>query len=137
MNILTTIKEIIKNPQMYRFMIVGIGIASFVLGFTIFLTSILEIHYAISVAISIETAVVWSFFIHDKWTFGNVLKTSSKKSRFIKFNLISIAGLAVNEIVLIFFTTQVNLHYTISESLAIFVAFFFNFMLQKRVSWKN
>ncbi len=137
MDILNSFFNFVKNPQMYKFLIVGIGIAAFVLSFTIFLTSILHIHYTISVAISIEIAVIWSFFVHDRWTFANVPKTTSTKSRFVKFNLISLAGLGVNEVVLIFFTTQVNLHYSISEAIAIFIAFFFNYFFQKKVSWKN
>jgi len=137
MDISKEFNEFVRNPQMYKFLLVGIGTASHLLFFTILLTSMLNIHYTISVAISYQTAIIWSFFVHDNWTFAKVQKKTSKKSRFLMFNIISLVGLGVNEVVLIFFTTQVNLHYIISEVIAIFVAFFFNFQFQKKVSWRN
>jgi len=137
MNILNDFNYFIKNPQMYKFLIVGIVVALFVLSLTIFLTSTFNIHYTISVAISLEIGVIWSFFVHDRWTFSNVQKTTNTKSRFVKYNTIAMAGLGVNEVILVFFTTQINLHYSISEAIAIFFTFFFNYFLQKKVSWKN
>lgn len=122
---------------MYKFLIVGIGGAISTLSLTVFFTSVLGIFYVISVAISLEATLIWSFLIHEKWTFANIPKITSVKIRFIKYNILALIGIGVNEAVLILFTNQVKLHYTLSEIIAIIVAFFFNYLVHKKISWKN
>lgn len=136
MTTLESLLEYIKNPQIYKFMIVGIGSAIFVLVFTVVFTSMLHIFYAVSVAILIEAAIIWGFFVHDKWTFGNLPKTVQTKIRFAKYNVLSLTGLGVNEFVLILLTEKAGINYLQSEFIAIIVTFLFNFSVHKKISWK-
>ena len=137
MRLINNFLQYVKKPEIYKFTIVGICSAIFTMIMTVVLTSFLGIFYALSVSISIEMAIVWTFFVHEKWTFVQVIKTASMKIRFIKFHLMSITGLGVNEIVLVILTEKAKLLYTYSEFIAILITFVFNYFVHKKISWKN
>jgi len=127
----------IKNPEIYKYITVGIINAILILTLTIIFTSVLGIFYVISAVVSYELSIIVSFFMHDKWTFVNVKKTSKMYLRFIKYNTFSLIGLGINALVLAILTDQVGLHYIISESFAILVAFLFNYTMNKKISFRN
>ena len=131
------LKEFIKNPQMYKFLIVGIITNLISLVFIAILTSVFQIFYAFSVLISLEVFTFISFFIHEKWTFSNIPRSTGRRNRFIKFNLFSLSGFALNESILIILTNEIKTHYLVSEFVAMVVTFFFNFIMSKKVTWKN
>jgi len=129
--------DFLKKPEILKFLVVGIFGAFSVLILSIVFTSVLGIFYVISVGIAFELTLIWAFFVHDKWTFAHFEKTTSKLMRFVKYNIFSLISLGINEAVLIFFTTQIGFHYISSESIAIFVAFFFNYIISYKVTFKN
>jgi len=132
-----SIKEFIKDPEIYKYVIVGVSNAVFVILLTILFTSVIGVFYLISAIIAYEISIVVSFFMHDKWTFGKVKKTSRSVTRFIKYNTFSLMGLGINSVVLVILTQQFSIHYAISELIAIFVAFTFNYIMNKKISFKN
>ncbi len=134
---LNILRDFIKNPQMYRFLVVGIVTSSIALFFIAILTSALGIFYAYSVLITLEIFTIVNFFIHDKWTFVNTPKSTKSRDRFIKFNLFSLIGFGVNESILIFLTEQIGTYYLISEVIALVITFFFNFGINKKVTWRK
>ena len=129
--------KFIKNSEIYKFFLVGLGGAIIVLGFTWVFTSIFGIHYVISTAISFEFSMVWGFFANDKWTFSIVKKTSKPYLRFIKYNGFSLLGLGIIQVIMVTLTAYFGLHYSISQLLAIIVAFLFNFIMSKKFSFRN
>ncbi len=129
--------EFIKNPEIYKFFLVGLGGAIIILGLTLVFTSIFGIHYIISTVISFEFSMVWGFFANDKWTFSLVKKTSRPYLRFIKYNGFSLIGLGIIQVIMITLITYFGLHYTISQSVSIIVAFSFNFLMSKKFSFRN
>jgi len=131
------ILQLKKNPEIYKFFLVGMVGAIIVLFLTIVFTSIFGIFYVISAALAFEISIIWGFFANDKWTFSKVKKTSKPYFRFIKYNSFSLIALGIIQVIMITLTTQVGLHYTISESIAIIVAFSFNFTMSKKISFKN
>jgi len=128
--------KIRNNPEIFKFFIVGLIGAVLVLIFTIIFTSYLGIFYVISTAIAFEISIVWGFIANDKWTFSGVKKSSKWYFRFFKYNVFSLVALGIIQIIMITLTTQVGFHYTISESIAIVVAFFYNFIMSKKISFK-
>lgn len=126
-----------KNPEIYKFLIVGVASAISTLSLTVFFTSVIGIFYVISVAVSLETTLIWSYFIHDKWTFNNVVKISNDRTRFIKYNVVALCGIFVNIMIMFLLTEQLRLQYVISEAIAIIITFFFNYILHKKISWKS
>jgi len=134
---LDSLRNFFTNSEIYKFITVGVSAAISVYLLTIFFTSILGIYVGISVALAYEISVIWVFFPLDRWAFSNVTKTSRGEIRFIKYNLFALIGLAINESVLLFLIEKIELHYTISEAIAIMVAFGFNFSISKKVIWRN
>lgn len=130
------LRNLIKDPQIYRFLTVSITINLMSLFFIAGITSIFGVFYAYSVLISLEVFSIVSFFIHDRWTFS-IIPNSKRLQRFIKFNVFALSGFALNESILLFLTTEIGIHYLISESIAIVITFFFNFIINKKVTWKN
>ena len=129
--------EFLKKPEIYKFLFVGIISAIFVLLFTIIFTSFLGLFHVYSVAIAFEIVLIAAFFTHDRWTFSHVKKSSKTYVRFAKFNLFSLVSLGINEAILVYLTFQVGLHYIPSEAIAIVIAFFFNYIVSKKISFKG
>jgi len=132
----SNIVESIKNPEIYKFFVVGIIGAIMVLAFTVFFTQFFGIFYVISTAIAFELSQVWGFFANDRWTFSKIKKTSKPYVRFFKYNLFSLIALGIIQLIMVTLTTQAGMHYTVSESIGIVAAFFFNFFVSKKISFK-
>jgi dolichol-phosphate mannosyltransferase len=129
--------ELIKNPQTIKYIFVGFLGSISVLSLTILFTSFFGIFYAFSVVIAFEISLFLGFFVHDRWTFGNVEKTSKPIHRFIKYNIFSLTSLGLNELILIPLTSIVGINFIYSEIIAIVVVFFFNFTTSKKIAFKN
>ena len=132
-----SIKDFIKNPEIYKYVIVGGINAILVLGLTIIFTSGIGIFYLLSAIIAYEISIMISFFMHDIWTFGKVKKTSKKHIRFIKYNTFSLMGLGINSGVLVILTQNFGIYYAISAFFAILITFVFNYIFSKKISFKN
>ena len=126
----------LQRPEIYKFTIVGACNGILVLILTIFFTGFLNIFYLFSVLIAYEIAIISSFFMNDKWTF-QVKKISSTHIRFVKYNTFSLMGLGVNMSILFLLTNFLEIHYVLSETIAIFIAFTFNYTASKKISFKN
>lgn len=122
---------------MFKFLIVAAGSASSGLLIIIFLTSVIGIFYAYSVLITLQLFVFVNFYIHEKWTFADVPKSSRKISRFLKFNSVALIAIGINEAILISLTDLVGIHYIISEIFAMGGTFFFNFTIGKKLIWNK
>ena len=129
--------DFIKNPEIYKFLVIGLTASISVYLLTILFTSFLYILYTISVALAFEITVIWTFFPLDRWVFSEKNKKSRTIIRFLKLNSFSLIGLAVNESVLILLTSTLGFHYTLSEAVAIGITFFFNYSVSKKITWKN
>lgn len=126
-----------KNPQIHKFLIIGLFNGIVVLILTEIFTSYLGIFYLISALISYEISIVSSFFMNDKWTFGQSLKISKTYTRLLKYNTFSLIGMGLNALILVIFTDFLGFHYLLSEGAAILIVFVFNFTTSKKISFKN
>lgn len=129
------IKEIVTGQDVYKYGVVSVSTASFILLFTWILTSSLGVFHAYSVAISLELSIIWSFFILDKWTFKDGIKKHSTLRRFLQYNVVGSAGLGVNEAIMLFFVYVVGLNYLIAEFFAMVFTFGFQFLMNRKFSW--
>ena len=123
--------------EIYKFALVGICSSLVVLLFITLFTSFLGIFYAISAFMSLEIGVVTAFFIHDRWTFTKIPKISKTLDRFVKYNIISLIGFGINELILILLTSRLGINYLISEGIAILMTFGFNYIINKKITWKH
>ena len=132
-----TFFDVFKKPVIYKFFVVGIGGSLIVLILTFVFTSLFDIFYIVSTIFAFEISLLWGFFANDRWTFGEIKKTSKGLTRFIKYNLFSLISLGIIQMVMISLVNIMNFHYSLSEAIGIVVAFFFNFTVSKNISFKN
>src|SRR5208283_3571995 len=90
-------------------------------------------------ACAIELSIVNNFIWNDRWTF----KTNQGRSlsnwwhRFAAFQIISIGGAFVNFAILITLTLIAGIDYRISNIIGIMIAFAWNFLINRNITWKK
>ena len=119
--------------KMKRFMIVGImGVFTN----TIILATLKESGVPLIGAsfLATEYAIVVNFILNDAWTFSKEKNAKPWLHRLITFNGISAGGLLITVTVLVILSTM-GLNYLISNICGIFVAFSFNFIMNRKITW--
>lgn len=90
--------------------------------------------------IASEIAIINNFLWNDLWTFGDVTRHQSSKrqriKRFIKFNLICLAGLVLNVMLLNIFFNVFGLNRYLANFCAIAIVTFWNFWVNLKLSWR-
>lgn len=99
------------------------------------LTSVFGVYLLLSSLFAIETAVITNFILNDIWTFGSDDKKRSRIERFFLFNGISIAGIVINISILWILTSYTGIYYLWANIIGILIAFAWNFMLNKNITF--
>jgi len=103
------------------------------------LTEYLGIFYLMSALVAIETSIITNFILNDRWTFsagkGVNHRIRSVWKRFASFQAVSVGGLVINFAVLMSLTEFLGIYYMVSNIVGIFVAFLWNFIVNRHVTW--
>jgi putative flippase GtrA len=101
------------------------------------LTSILGIYYLISAILSYLMLTALSFFLNEKWTFNSVADHAHEKlwHRLASYYLVSLSGMSINIIILFLLTNFENVYYLYSSIIASCSVFFWNFFVNKKITW--
>ena len=90
--------------------------------------------------IASELAIINNFLWNDVWTFGDITRRQPSKKqqikRFIKFNLICLAGLVLNVILLNIFFNVFGMNRYLANFCAIAIVTFWNFWVNLKLSWR-
>lgn len=90
--------------------------------------------------IASELAIINNFLWNDLWTFGDITRRQPSKKqqlkRFIKFNLICLAGLVLNVVLLNLFFNVFGLNRYLANFCAIAIVTFWNFWVNLKLSWR-
>jgi dolichol-phosphate mannosyltransferase len=90
--------------------------------------------------IASELAIINNFLWNDLWTFGDITRRQPSKKqqlkRFIKFNLICLAGLILNVVLLNLFFNVFGLNRYLANFCAIAIVTFWNFWVNLKLSWR-
>ena len=121
-----------------KFCLVGISGIGVNMGLLWLLTEVAGLFYLLSAAISIETSVVSNFILNDFFTFPDRRLPGAKSffSRLVKYNLVCVAGLAVNMGVLWLLTDVFGIYYLIANLFGIAAATLWNYTLSTWWAWK-
>ena len=120
-------KNLVK--QILRFTIVG-GFAFLIdYGILYILTEFIGIHYLVSSIISFTISVIFNYIMSIKWVF-NVTKKQGIED-FIKFVILSVIGLGINELIMYVMVDIINIHYMISKLFATGIVMIYNFITRK------
>jgi dolichol-phosphate mannosyltransferase len=123
-----------KGFQALKFAAVGLAGATMILALSFTFTSIMHQNYLFSTAIAIEVSILWAFAFNDRWTFGKIRSRLNRGRRLMRYNTISLVGLAVN-LSLFFVLVRIGTYYLAAESLAIILTFAVNYLASSRWAW--
>ena len=123
-----------------RFGIVGFSGVFVDLGVFYLLRTVLGIGLTRSAIFSSEIAIINNFLWNDLWTFGDVSskQTGNRKRlrRFLKFNLVCLAGVILNVLIVNILFNIVHLNEYLAKLIAIAMITFLNFWLNSKLSWR-
>ncbi len=88
-----------------------------------------------------ELAIINNFLWNDVWTFGDIAKKQpSKKQKFkrlIKFNLVCLAGLIMNVLLLNICFNLFNINRYLANTIAIAIVTIWNYWINLKLSWRS
>jgi dolichol-phosphate mannosyltransferase len=100
------------------------------------LTEFLNINYLISATISYCTGLLISFYLQKTYTFKENKNTDKIHLQFTKFTVISLIGLILNLIILKIFV-EIGIWYLFAKAIAIVIVFFWNFLINKKITFRR
>ena len=116
--------------QLFRFAFVGATAFLIDAGILYVLTDLFFIHYLISGTISIIISVVYNYILSVNWVYN----TSNKKNhsqKFIVFAVLSLIGLAINQLLMFVFVDIFNIYYMLAKIIVTAFVMVYNFLTRK------
>ena len=124
--------------KLFKFGMVGLSGIVVNEGLLIYLKEFAGFEIWIASLIAIELSIISNFILNDLWTFGADQGEHAlvrRWQRFTAFQLVSVGGAAVNFVILNVLATRVGIDYRIANILGVLVAFLWNFVVNRRVTW--
>lgn len=109
---------------------IGIGVN---LSLLYFFTDIAGIYYMLSGVFATAISLTTNFILNDKFSFGVKLKPLIE--RFYNYVSITLCGICINLTALYLLTSFAGVFYIISSFIGICVAYIWNLILNRRVTW--
>lgn len=127
-----------ETNRFIKFCLVGLSGVFVNMGLLWLLTEIAGIKYFLSAAVSIESSIISNFLLNNVFTFGDRRSPGRGETlrRLLKFNLVSLTGLAINMAILVFLTEVIGIYYLISHAFGIAAAALWNYILSTWWTWK-
>lgn len=137
---LARLREKFPLDRFLRFGVVGFS--GLFVDYTIFFLLFSQVGLGLTTSniLSAETAIVNNFIWNDAWTFADFsqqqLGWPARLKRFLKFNLICLAGLALNTLLVNIFFNVFGLNAYIAKFIAIAIVTLWNFWVNLKLSWR-
>jgi dolichol-phosphate mannosyltransferase len=90
----------------------------------------------LAVVIGIEVSIITNFVLNDTFTFAKRRAGKSFPGRLLKFNLICLAGAAIQWGLFMLFTRVFGVYDLLSNFIGIVVAFLWNYFINRNWTWK-
>jgi dolichol-phosphate mannosyltransferase len=101
----------------------------------------LALSLTISNVLSAEVGIFNNFLLNDAWTFADIAQRHpgwrGRVKRFLKFNLICLAGLVLNTVILNLLVKELGFNAYIAKFLAIAIVSIWNFVLNFSLNWRE
>lgn len=126
---LRTLHQVPIVRQFSKFAMVGA--VNFTTHLSIYLVLTREFHLAIAAAnpVAFTVAVTVSFLLNRRWTFR--VATGNHRAQYAKFVLVNVAGLGINQAILLTLVHAAHLHDVVAFVLAVGVVMFWNFFVNR------
>jgi dolichol-phosphate mannosyltransferase len=126
--------------RFFRFGLVGLSGVVVDMAFLYLLSDVAGLALTRSKIIASEFAIINNFLWNDFWTFGDIAKRQPGKrqrlKRLLKFNVICLAGLILNVLLLNVFYNLLGVNKYVANLLAIAFVTVWNFWLNLKLSWR-
>lgn len=132
---LSQLPQVSQLSQPIKFAIVGGSGIVVNMAILIGLQEVFEIPLMIASIAAIEVSIISNFLLNDSWTFKET-SANSRITRFISFNTVSLGGMMIN-IAVLSGLVSVGIHYIIGNLVGIVVAFAWNYIINKKVTWRK
>jgi dolichol-phosphate mannosyltransferase len=119
--------------KLIRFALVGGSGTILNLGMLFILTDLVKLAPAVSYVVVFVIVVSSNYYLNSIWTFKGKLNYMS----LIRYAIISLGTLLINEGILYLMTYRLGLWYMFSACIGILVAFMINYTLSRRLVWKK
>jgi dolichol-phosphate mannosyltransferase len=123
-----------------RFGLVGFSGVFVDVGIFYLFREILELGLTRSAIFSAEVAILNNFFWNDLWTFGDISRQqkgwTKQIKRFIKFNIICLAGLILNVLIVNILFNIFGFNEYLAKLIAIAIVTLWNFWFNLKLSWR-
>lgn len=125
--------------RLIKFSLVGLSGIVVNMGLLYLLTEYAGIYYLVSAVVAIELSILNNFILNDIWTFSSrrLIHRYSWIKRLFAFHIIAAGGLLINLGVLYLLTEYSGIYYMIANLAGILVAFLWNFILNRHLTWKG
>jgi len=123
--------------KLFKFGMVGISGIIVNMGILYYLKEFVGFYYLVASFFAIELSILNNFLWNDLWTFRSSgdQKLSSRWHRIVAFHIVSAGGLVINMGILWFLTSIFGVYYLVSNLVGILVAFGWNFLVNRRITW--
>jgi dolichol-phosphate mannosyltransferase len=119
--------------RLSRFVVVG-GSGVLVNSCALFLLyQLVGLPLVVASALSVELAIAHNYVWNDGWTFG---RTRRSLARFLKFNLVSLAGLLLTTTTAWLLVQQAGVNYLLANLAGIGLATMCNFVANAQWTWR-
>ena len=135
-------KPIVPLTRFIRFGLVGLSGVFVDMVFLYLLSDPATLAWGLtrSKIVASELAIVNNFLWNDRWTFGDISTQqkgwNKRLKRFLKFNLICLAGLVLNVLLLNLLFNVFGINRYVANLLAIAAVTLWNFWLNLKLSWR-
>ena len=121
----------------WRFSTVGVSNTIVDYGLFYLLTRFVSLHALVANPISVEIAILWSFVWNNAWTFSERKVKDPLINRFFIFQAVSLGGLVLSQLFLLFFNEFLNIYDLIAKALIIPIVLIFNYILNSRWTFRD
>lgn len=117
--------------QFIKFGLVGVIATIIDFGVLIFLTEVFGLDPVVSAGISFTVSLIFNYYASMRYVFRH-RKDLSRQKEFVIFIILSVIGLAINEVMMWAGTVPLNLNYLFVKVLATAVVLIWNFLSRKK-----
>ncbi len=132
-----TIYQLYRKKTFLKFAIVGVS-ATFVDFFGYyFLTRRIGLQPLAANPISVETAIIWGFFLNNLWTFGEREHSKSLFGKFLVYQFVTFGGLIFSQIQILVYIHLLGLPDLLAKLISIPFMAVFNYILHNRWTFRD
>ena len=138
-HIFSLMKRTSELQRVFKFILVGLSGVFVNMGLLWALTQSAGLQLQAASAIAIESSIISNFFFNNYFTFRDRRSPAWKITlrRLLKFNMVSLVGLAINLGILTLLTTVFGIYYLLANLIGIVVAALWNYLLSTSWTWRQ